>query len=319
MNKSARIFVAGHRGLVGSAIVRCLEKRGFNRLIVRSHAELDLTDQVSTREFFRKEKPELVILAAARVGGINANSTLPAEFMDVNIAIQTNVIQESYRSNVEKLLFFGSSCIYPRDCLQPIREDYLLTGPLELTNRSYALAKIAGIEMCWAYNRQYGTRYLAVMPANMYGPNDNYDLENSHVLPALIRRIHEAKDSGEKSFQAWGTGEAWREFLYSDDLAEACFSLLTTPESHLDDLMRNDQPPLINVGSGEELRVRDAVRAIVKVVGFKGKVNWDVTKPDGTPRKLLDSTMMERFGWQPRVSLFDGLRLAYEDFLKRYS
>ena len=319
LDRSSKVFIAGHRGLVGSAVLRCFKAKGFNRLVTREHADLDLTDQMATRNFFSDQKPEVVVLAAAKVGGINANSTFPAEFIYNNLAIQSNVINEALRLDVQQLLFLGSSCIYPRDCPQPILERYLLTGPLEPTNQPYAVAKIAGVEMCWSYNRQYGTRYLAVMPTNCYGPRDNYDLRNAHVLPALIRKIHEAKELKETSFQAWGTGSVWREFLYSDDLAEACFCLLDLPKDRQELLYEVDQPPLINVGSGLEVQVRELATAVARVIGFDGEVVWDHTKPDGPARKLLDTTRMSNLGWQAQIGLEEGISLAYEDFLRRYA
>jgi GDP-L-fucose synthase len=317
VGKSTRIYVAGHLGLVGSAIYRCLVGKGFENLIVRSHSQLDLTDQAITREFLQTENPEVVILAAAKVGGIHANSTYPAEFVRSNLAIQANVIHEAYEIGVKYLVFLGSSCIYPRNCPQPMQEKHLLTGELEPTNRPYALAKIVGIEMCWAYNRQHGTRYLAVMPTNAYGPGDNYDLNNAHVVPALIRKIHEAKKANKSSFEAWGSGEVWREFLYSDDLAESCVHLLNLPPEMLDYLFNDERPPLINVGSGVELTIRDLIEVISDVIGYRGEVIWDSTKPDGTPRKLLDGTQMEELNWRPRIDLARGVSLAYEDFLRQ--
>ncbi len=318
MDKSARIYVAGHRGLVGSAIVRRLGARGYINLITRTHAELDLTDQRAVGEFFERERPEYVFLAAAKVGGIHANNAYPAEFIHQNLAIQTNVIHESWRSNVRRLLFLGSSCIYPRDCPQPIREEYLLTGPLEATNRPYALAKIAGIEMCWSYNRQYGTKYLAVMPTNLYGPGDNYDLVNSHVMPALIRKMHEAKSSGSGEATIWGTGTPRREFLYSDDMADACVFLAGLSDKEFDEALypsASREPPLINIGCGSDLTIRDLSEKIAQAVGFEGKLVFDTSKPDGTPRKLLDISRLASLGWHAKVALPDGIRMAYSDWL----
>ena len=272
MNLDSKIYVAGHRGLVGSALVRELQKRGYRNLVMRSHSELDLSDSEAVKEFFAKEKPEYVLLAAAKVGGIVANNTYPAEFIHVNLAIQTNVIHQSWRNNVKRLLFLGSSCIYPKECPQPIKEEYFLTGPLESTNRPYAVAKIAGVEMCHAYNRQYGTKYMAVMPTNLYGPNDNYDLNNSHVLPALIRKMHEAKQSNAKEVVVWGTGTPRREFLYSEDMADACLFLLEQPEERLEGLFSNDYPPLINLGCGEDLTIRELAELVKQVVGFGGNL-----------------------------------------------
>lgn len=315
MQKGSRIYVAGHTGLVGSALMRRLEKKGYRNLITRSHKELDLTDQTLVASFFKEEKPEFVFLAAAKVGGILANNTYPAEFIHENLAIQTNVIHESWKNTVNRLLFLGSSCIYPRDCLQPIKEEYLLTGPLEPTNRPYALAKIAGIEMCWSYNRQYGTKFLAVMPTNLYGPGDNYDLQNSHVVPALIRKMHEAKQKGDQNVTIWGTGTPRRELLYSEDMADACLYLMEIKEERLKPLFNNDLPPLINIGYGEDLTIRELAEMIKEVVGFKGKLVFDSTKPDGTPRKWLDGSLLRRLGWKPRHSLKRGIQFSYVNFL----
>lgn len=317
MNLDSKIYVAGHRGLVGSALVRQLNAKGYHNLVLRTHAELDLTDQAVVRDFFAREKPEYVFLAAAKVGGIHANNTYPAEFIHQNLAIQTNVIHESWRNGVKRLLFLGSSCIYPRDCPQPIKEEYLLTGPLEPTNRPYAVAKIAGIEMCHAYNRQYGTRYLAAMPTNLYGPNDNYDLQNSHVLPALIRKMHEARERGDKEVVVWGTGTPRREFLYSDDMADACIFLMTSADENLAPLFTPDAPPLVNIGCGEDVAIRELAETVSRVVGFSGKLVFDTSKPDGTPRKLLSVNRMAALGWRASTTLESGVFLAYGDFLKR--
>lgn len=315
MRPDSRIYIAGHRGLVGSALMRRLVAGGYRNLIVRSHAELELTDQAALREFFSREKPEYVFLAAARVGGIHANNTYPAEFIYSNLAIQTNVIHEAWRNNVRSLLFLGSSCIYPKECPQPIKEEYLLTGPLEPTNRPYALAKIAGVEMCHAYNRQYGTKYLAVMPTNLYGPNDNYDLGNSHVLPALIRKIHEARQDNTKEVVVWGTGTPQREFLYSDDLADACVYLFEQPDEKMQNLFSDTQPPLINIGCGEDMTIRDLAELVKEVVGFTGNLAFDTSKPDGTMRKLLDVTRINALGWQRRTGLKEGIAMTYQDML----
>ena len=314
MRPESRIYVAGHRGLAGSAIVRRLESAGYQNVIKRTHAELDLVDQRATRALFEREKPEYVFLAAAKVGGIVANDTYPAEFIHQNIAIQTNVIHEAWKAGVKRLLFLGSSCVYPRDCPQPIKEEYLLTGPLESTNRSYAIAKIAGIEMCSAYNRQYGTQFLAVMPTNLYGPGDNYDLETSHVLPALVRKMHEAKMRGGSEVVVWGTGNPRREFLYSDDMADACVFLMMTQEDRLKSLIESC-PPLINIGCGEDQTIRDLAATVARSVGFSGALVFDTSKPDGTPRKLLDVARLAAMGWRPSTSLADGIRQAYADFL----
>jgi len=316
LGPQSRIYVAGHRGLVGSALVRALRARGFADLLLRTHAELDLTDQAAVEAFFAAEKPDYVFLAAARVGGIHANNEYPAEFIRDNLAIQTNVIHAAWRAGVGRLLFLGSSCIYPRDCPQPIREDYLLTGPLEATNRPYALAKIAGIEMCWSYNRQYGTKFLAVMPTNLYGPGDNYDLETSHVIPALIRKFHEAKQRGDKEVVVWGSGSPRREFLYSDDMAEACLFLMNLPDEQFASVLnpQPSAPPLINLGVGHDLTIRELAETVKAVVGFAGEIVLDPTKPDGTPRKLLDVSRLQALGWQAGTSLEEGLRRAYKDF-----
>jgi GDP-L-fucose synthase len=318
MKPESKIYVAGHRGLVGSALVRALQKAGHTRFIMRSHAELDLTDQPAVKAFFEKERPEYVFLAAAKVGGILANDTYPAEFIRENLAIQTNVIHEAWRAGVKRLLFLGSSCIYPRDCPQPIKEEYLLTGPLESTNRAYAIAKIAGIEMCWSYNRQYGTYFLAAMPTNLYGPGDNYDLETSHVLPALIRKMHEAKERGDPEVVIWGTGTPRREFLYSDDMADACLFLMSLGDGAFSSLITDDAlPPLINIGCGTDLTILEVAQLVAKVVGFTGSLRFDTSKPDGTPRKLLDVGRISALGWRPAASLATGIALAHGEFLVR--
>ena len=315
MKPDSAIYVAGHRGLVGSALVRRLEAAGHRNIVKRTHAELELGDATAVRRFFETEKPEYVFLAAAKVGGILANNTYPAQFIAENLAIQTNVIHEAYRAGVKRLLFLGSSCIYPRDCPQPIKEEYLLTGPLEATNRPYAIAKIAGIEMCWSYNRQYGTRFLSVMPTNLYGPGDNYDLQTSHVLPALIRKMHEAKERGDREVVVWGTGTPRREFLYSDDMADACVMLMNLPHDQFDAMLAQYQPPLVNVGCGEDVTIRELAETVAKVVGFDGKLVFDTSKPDGTMRKLLDVGRMFSLGWRPRVMLREGIGFAYADIL----
>lgn len=316
MNLDSKIYIAGHRGLVGSAIVRRLEEGGYNNLLLKTHAELELTDQTAVKAFFKSEKPEIVILAAAKVGGIHANNEYPAEFIHQNLAIQTNIIHEAWRAGVKRLLFLGSSCIYPRDCPQPIKEEYLLTGPLEPTNRPYALAKIAGIEMCWSYNRQYGTQYLAVMPTNVYGPGDNYDLETSHVLPALIRKFHEAKINKSESVTVWGTGKPRREFIYSDDLADACVYLLEKSEQELNShIFNKDTAPLINIGCGEDQTIKVLAETIKDIVGFEGTINWDTEKPDGTPQKLLSVEKMSEFGWKIKINLKDGIAKTYKSFI----
>ena len=320
MNLNAKIYIAGHRGLVGSALMRQLKAKGYSNIVTRTHTELDLTNQQAVTDFFALEKPEYVILAAAKVGGIHANNTYPAEFIHENLAIQTNVIHSSYLNGVKRLLFLGSSCIYPKDCPQPIKEEYLLTGPLESTNRPYALAKIAGIEMCWSYNRQYGTQYLAVMPTNLYGAGDNYHPENSHVIPALIRKFHEAKQNNSPAVTIWGTGKPYREFLYSDDMAKACLFLMELPDSQFKPLLASDRndglPPLVNIGSGEDVTIKELAELIGSIVGYKGSLVFDATKPDGTMRKLMDVSYIRSLGWQMNVSLQVGLQRAYQDFIE---
>ena len=317
MNPAARIYVAGHRGLVGSALVRRLRSRGYASIVTRTHAELDLLDQRAVRTFFTEERPEIVCLAAAKVGGILANNTFPAEFIKENLAIQNNVIHEAWRAGVQRLLFLGSSCIYPRDCPQPIREAYVMTGPLEPTNRPYAMAKLAGLEMCWAYNRQYGTRFLCAMPTNLYGPGDNYDLQTSHVLPALIRKFHEARLRGDKTVTLWGTGSPRREFLYSDDMAEACVQLLLCTKDKLATLLPEDQAPLVNIGCGEDVTILELAELVREVVGWPAAILWDLDKPDGTPRKLLDISRLKLIGWRQTIGLKEGIGLAYADFASR--
>jgi len=312
MEQNSRIFVAGHRGLVGSAIQRALEQRGYANLLLRTHGELDLTDRNATRAFFNRERPEFVFLAAAKVGGILANDTYPADFIRENLEIQTNVIDASYQSGVNRLLFLGSSCIYPKLAPQPIKEEYLLTGPLEPTNRAYALAKIAGIEMCWSYNRQHGTRYLAAMPTNLYGPGDNFDLNASHVLPALMRKVVEAKSAGRKKLVVWGSGLPRREFLYSDDLAEACVHLLDLPEHQYKSLITEGEAPLINIGTGEDLTIRELALLVSRVLDFECELEFDSSRQDGTPQKLLDVSRINALGWKARVSLEEGIRRTYE-------
>lgn len=308
MDKNALIYVAGHRGLVGGGICRALRRAGYSNLLIRTHAELDLCDQAAVRAFFADCRPDYVILAAAKVGGIYANATYPAEFIYQNLQIQNNVIDSAYRNGVKKLLFLGSSCIYPKLCPQPIKEEYLLTGPLEPTNDAYALAKISGIKMCQAYRKQYGFDAISAMPTNLYGPGDNYHSENSHVIPALIRRFHEAKLAGAEKVIVWGSGTALREFLHVDDMAEACVFLL----EHYSDYEH------VNVGCQKECAIMDAARLIAKVVGFEGGIDTDPSKPDGTPRKLLDSGKLFGMGWKPHVELEEGLRATYADFCARY-
>ncbi|MEO6824266.1 MAG: GDP-L-fucose synthase [Nitrosospira sp.] len=321
MDTNDKIYIAGHRGLVGSAILRNLKQKGYNNLITRTHAELDLASQMAATAFFADEKPAYVFLAAAKVGGIYANNTYPAEFIRDNLAIQTNTIHAAYLSKVKRLMFLGSSCIYPKLAPQPMKEEYLLTGPLEATNRPYAIAKIAGIEMCWSYNRQYGTRYLAVMPTNLYGPGDNYHPENSHVIPALIRKFHEAKVSGNSAVTIWGTGTPRREFLYSNDMADACVYLMSLPEEKFATLLGGVEsksgcfePPLVNVGVGEDITIRQLAEVVGKIVGFEGNLFFDASKPDGTPRKLMDTSRLNHMGWRARTPLAEGLAIAYAEF-----
>ena len=325
MDSRARIYVAGHRGLVGSALVAGLKERGYANLLTRTHAELDLTDQVATREFFHTERPEYVFLAAAKVGGIHANNVYAADFIRDNLAIQGNVITAAHATGVKRLLFLGSSCIYPRLAPQPLKEESLLTGPLEATNRAYALAKIAGIEMCWSYNRQYGTKYVAVMPTNLYGPGDNYHPENSHVIPAMIRRFHEAKLAGAANVAIWGTGTPRREFMYSEDMAAACLHAMTLPDAIYDGLLGSDEvatglfmPPVVNIGVGHDVTIRELAEAIRATVGFTGELTFDTSKPDGTPRKLMDVSRLHGLGWQAKMEFRTGLARAYEDFQHRY-
>jgi len=317
MKLDARIYVAGHQGLVGSALVRRLRAAGHINLLTRTREELDLTNQSEVKKFFARERPEYVFLAAARVGGILANSTYPAEFIYENLLIQTHVIHEAHSSGVKRLLFLGSSCIYPKHAPQPIREECLLTGSLEPTNRPYSLAKISGIEMCWSYNRQYGTHFLAAMPTNLYGPGDHYDLHDSHLIGALIRKMHEAKISGADQVVVWGTGTPRREFLYSDDAAEACIFLLNLPDSILHSIVANEQVcPLVNVGCGQDLTVRELAGLIAEVVGYNQKLLFDPSRPDGTPRKLLDISRVTALGWKPATELREGLMMTYKDFLE---
>jgi len=307
MSLDARIYVAGHRGLVGSAIGRELERQGFRRLIGKTRAELDLLDTAAVQRFYEVEKPDYVVLAAAKVGGIHANDTQPAEFLYENLQVQSHVIHGAYLAGVKKLLFLGSSCIYPKLAPQPLKEESLLTGPLEPTNQWYAIAKIAGLKMCQAYRRQYGCHFISAMPTNLYGPNDNYDLQTSHVLPAMIRKFHEAKQAGAATVTCWGSGAPWREFLYADDLARACVFLL----------QHYDQEEFLNVGSGTEISIKDLAELIRRMVGFTGRVVWDVSQPDGTPRKLMDSSRLFALGWKPQIDLETGIRQAYQAFLKR--
>jgi len=317
MNKDSRIFIAGHRGLVGSAIHRELVGLGYTNILVRTRDELDLLETGAVSRFFAEEKPEYVFLAAAKVGGILANNTYPADFIRDNLILQTNIIEASYRNGVDRLLFLGSSCIYPKLAPQPMPESSLLTGPLEPTNRPYALAKIAGIEMCWSYNRQYGTKYLAAMPTNLYGPGDNYDLANSHVLPALIRKTAEAMRAKAPSVTVWGTGTPRRELLYSGDLAEACVFLMNLDGARYDSLLTESEPPLINIGSGEDVTIRELAETVARVLGYGGSLVFDTSKPDGTPRKLMDVSRLHSLGWHHSTSLEDGIRRTWEQVRDR--
>jgi GDP-L-fucose synthase len=302
MQKESKIYIAGHNGLVGSAIKRNLEKQGFENLICKTREELDLMDEKAVQDFFEKEQPEYVFLAAAKVGGIVANRDYPADFIYQNLKIQNNIIYQAYKNKLKKLLFLGSSCIYPRECPQPIKEEYLLTGELEKTNEAYAVAKIAGIKMCQSFNKQYGTKFISVMPTNLYGPNDNFDLKTSHVLPALIRKFHEAKIENKKQVEMWGTGKAKREFLHVDDLAEACVFLM--------DNYKDDE--IINIGTGEDLSIADLAGIVKRVVGYQGKIVYDTSKPDGTPRKLLDVSKINNLGWKHKIDLDRGIRDTYK-------
>ena len=306
MQPGDKIYIAGHRGMVGSAITRKLQKEGFNNFVTRTSSELDLKDQAAVHAFFEKERPDHVFLAAAKVGGIMANNIYRGEFLYDNLMIQNNTIDAAYRSGVKKLMFLGSSCIYPKLAPQPLKEDYLLTGPLEYTNEPYAIAKIAGIKMCDAYRSQYGANFISVMPTNLYGPNDNYDLNSSHVLPALIRKFHEAKKNGAPSVTLWGSGKPRREFLHADDLADACFFLM----------QNYNEAGLVNVGVGEDLEVGELALLIKKIVGYEGAIEHDLSKPDGTPRKLMDVSKLHGFGWKASIGLEEGLRRVYEDFKK---
>ena len=307
VGKDIKIYVAGHRGMVGSAIVRELLGRGYNNILTRTHQELDLTNQAAVFEFMTKEKPGYIFLAAAKVGGIHANNTYRGEFIYQNLMVETNIVHAAWQAGVIRLLFLGSSCIYPRDCPQPIKEEYILTGPLEQTNEPYSIAKIAGIKLCESYNHQYGTQYVSVMPTNLYGPNDNYDLQMSHVVPALIRKAHEAKVRDERELVVWGTGNPMREFLYVDDMADACVFLME----------QGVQEGLFNVGTGEDVTIRELTEIVSSVVGFDGTIFFDVSMPDGTPRKLLNVDKLRKLGWKARTRLEDGVAKSYSDFLSR--
>jgi GDP-L-fucose synthase len=321
LNLASKIHIAGHRGLVGTALMRNLRGKGFANFVTRTHAELDLTNQAAVEAFFAEEQPDYVFLAAAKVGGIHANNTYPAEFIRDNLAIQTNIIHAAYKNNVRRLLFLGSSCIYPKLAPQPMKEEHLLTSELEPTNRPYALAKIAGIEMCWSYNRQYKTQYLAVMPTNLYGPGDNYHPENSHVIPALIRRFHEAKLANAPSVTVWGSGTPKREFLYSEDMADACVYLMNLPDEKFVPLLGQDRndglPPLMNIGVGHDLSIRELAETVKDVVGYAGTLEFDASKPDGTPRKLMDVGRLNAMGWKATTDMRSGLATAYQDFTSK--
>lgn len=314
MHHNAKIYVAGHRGLVGSAFVRTLERQGYTNLLLKTKSELDLTDQAKVHAFFAQEQPEYIFMAAAKVGGIVANNTYPADFGYQNQIIQSNIIHASWENKVKRLLFLGSSCLYPRDCPQPMREEHLLTGPLEPTNKAYALAKISGISMCESFNRQYGTKYLVVMPTNLYGPNDNYDLQASHVIPALMRKIHEAKISHAPFVDVWGSGAPKREFMHSDDMGDAAVFLLNLPDSQYDELLHcSVSGPLVNVGYGKDISIKELVELLCRIVDYKGEVRWDSSKPDGTPKKLLNTDKINKTGWQPKLILADELKKIYFD------
>ncbi len=318
MENTSKIFVAGHRGLMGSALVRRLRAGGYTNLLLRTHEELDLADHSAVARFFAQEQPEYVFLAAAKVGGILANSTYTADFIGQNIFIQTNVIHEAYRCGVNRLLFLGSSCIYPKHAPQPIKEEYLLSGPLEITNRPYAIAKISGIEMCRSYNQQFGTRFLAAMPTNLFGPDDHYDLQNSHAVPALIRKMHEGKVRNATQVEVWGTGHPRREFLYSEDAADACLFLMNLSDEQLSSILADKEiRPLVNIGCGQDLTVCELAELIAETVGFKGRLVFDPSKPDGAPRKLLDTSRLTALGWKNTTTLREGLIKTYRDFVER--
>ncbi len=309
MEAAAKIYVAGHRGMVGSALVRRLEQAGYGNILVRTHAELDLLNQAATETFLKQEKPDFIFMAAALVGGIQANNSFRADFIYRNLMVEANMIHGAWLAGVQRLCFLGSSCIYPRDCPQPIKEDYLLTGPLEPTNEPYAVAKIAGIKLCESYNRQYGTQYFSVMPTNLYGPDDHYDLANSHVLPALIRKAHEARQRGDRELVVWGSGTPRREFLYVDDLADACVFLM----------QQGVAEGIFNIGAGADVSIRELAETVMDVIGFRGDIVFDASKPDGTPRKLLDVSRLRDIGWQALTPLREGIALAYRDFVARHA
>ncbi len=318
LTEKTKIYVAGHRGLVGAAIVRRLQSQGCQNLVLQTHKMLDLTDQSAVRLFFESERPEIVVLAAAKVGGILANSLYPGEFIYQNLMIQSNIIHWSQKFGVKRLLFLGSSCIYPKLAAQPLKEEYLLTGPLEPTNDAYAVAKIAGIKMCESYNRQFGTKYLSVMPTNLYGPGDNFDLQNSHVLPALIRKFHEAKMAGSPNVTVWGTGSPRREFLYVDDMADGCVHLLSLDDEKYTELVTDLKPCLINIGMGKDITIRELAELVREVVAFEGEIIFDTSKPDGTPQKLLEVSRMDELGWKAKISLRQGIERTYSWYKKEF-
>jgi GDP-L-fucose synthase len=314
--KQSKIYIAGHRGLAGSALVRALREAGYQNLHYRMHSELDLASESAVEKFFATERPEYVFLAAAKVGGILANRDYPADFIEQNLRIQTNVLTTAFRAGVKRLLFLGSSCIYPKYAPQPMKEEHFLTGPLEDTNRAYAIAKIAGVEMCGAFNRQHGANFIAAMPTNLYGPGDNYDLSGSHVLPALIRKMHEARTRSSLEVVVWGTGTPRREFLHSEDMADACLTVMNLPDKDLALIAGGDAPPLINIGCGTDISIRELAELVAEIVGFSGQIVMDTSKPDGTPRKLLDISRLAALGWRPKIDLKEGIRRVYvEDYL----
>lgn len=315
MNKDGKIYVAGHAGLVGSAIVRKLREQGFTNIIGRRSRELDLTRQADTEAFFASEKPDYVFMCAAKVGGIYSNATYGADFISRNLCMETNVINAAFKNDVKKMMFVGSSCIYPREAPVPLKEEYLMTGPLETTNRPYAIAKLAGIELCEAYNRQYGTNYISCLPGNLYGPGDNFDLENGHVLPSLLRKFVEAVESDSPTVTIWGTGSAYREFLHVDDMADACVFLMNHYDVNTLDKHDSFARETINIGSGKDITIRELAEILAETTGFKGKLVWDSSKPDGAPRKLADSSKLFNMGWQPKIALRDGIRATYLDYL----
>ncbi len=316
MNRDSRIFLAGATGMVGSAVLRRLERDDYQRVLAPRRSELDLTDDAAVRNYFAQNRPEFVFLCAARVGGILANVSAPGEFIYQNLAIQNSVIHNAYRFGVKRLLFLGSNCIYPREAPQPIKEEHILTGPLEWTNRPYAISKIAGIEMCWSYNRQYGTSYLTLMPVNLYGPGDNFDPQTSHVIAAILRKVHEAKILGRPTVPLWGTGTPRREFMHADDVADAALFTMTLPDGVTRDLTESPIPPILNIGTGSDMTIREIAELVMEEIGYRGGIDWDTSKPDGTMRKLLDNSRITALGWSPRTPLREGIRSFYQDFLR---